>query len=311
MAGVKVGVGVDTTAFEAGLNRLAAQGNKFKANLERKFGLADVAKGFAQGLGIGSVGQVAELVKQFFAHAAESAKAMEESTSRALDATLKAIALRNSPERNISNLRGTAAGMDSSIGVQKKLVSDLDNNPLKWINADTMAMLVAAEAKLGEMQEKQSALLYQASELEQAEIRKGEELRRQKGQLQDNIEVQKKGMSELEAATRELARLQADVVNAKANHRGENAITEAENAVLKQVATVEGLKTAARQRLTDNFATSQGGGANIVADSLASRGGGGGVFTGGSPMFSEAQKQTALLAEIKLAIQDQKAGRLK
>ena len=315
MAGIKVPVGVDTTGFERGLDRLAAQGNRFKATLERRFGLADVAKGFAQGLGIGSVQQIASLVSSFYESAAKDAERIEAASSRALDATLKAIGLRNSPEQNVAATRKRAGGLDRDISITRDTLNDLEGNPLNYATEGGRQQIAAQKQALDDLKAKQSELYYQADAMELQIRKRSEALQREKGALQDNIDVQSKGMSELQAAERELGRLRADAINVRFRlgfgDTGQNALDAANNAVTKQQSVVAGLKEQTKQRIADYFYSQQSVFHPVVADSLARVGGGGGTFGGGSPMYTEQQKQTAYLKEIALSIRDAQGGLLK
>ena len=313
MAGIKVDVNADTTGFQRGLDRLSAQADKFKQTVGRKFGLVDVGKGLLQGLGIGSVQQVAQLVTGFYERAAQSAKALEESTGRMLDMTLRAISLRNSPGQNADNLRGQAAGMNTEIGIQQGTLRDLKSNPLNWVTDAGRAAITDAEKALADMQEKQARLLYQADEIDLAEKRKLQTLRDQRMALEDNIDVAKGQMTELQAANRELQRmewLRNRMEGGLEKGKGASDLEQVNINILRQRSVVEGLKMQERQSLFDYYNAPKPP-SQLVADSLAKVGGGGRVGMSNSPQLAESKKQTNYLRQIANALSDQTAGRLK
>lgn len=313
MAGIKVNVSANTSEFQRGLDRLSAQTDRFKMAMAKRFGLADVGKGLAQGLGIGSVQQIASLITGFWERAAKAAKEMEGSTGRILDMTLRAIALRNGPQQQIADMRKQASGMDSEIAAQQGHIANLRGDPLTYVTAEGRDALSEAENTLQSMKEKQAELLYQADALNQKERERLNTLLEQRSALQDNLAVSAGQISELEAAQRELGRLNANVANIKLGllkDSGPAALAEAQNAVMKQQGVVEGLKLQERQALFDYYNAPKPP-SQLVADSLAKVGGGGRVGMSNSPQLTESKKQTNYLRQIANALSDQTAGRLK
>jgi len=313
MAGIKVNVSANTSEFQRGLDRLSAQTDRFKMAMAKRFGLADIGKGLAQGLGIGSVQQIAQLISGFFERAAKAAKEMEASTGRMLDMTLRAIALRSGPQQQIANLRKQARGMDTEIAMQQGHISDLKGNPLTFATQSGKDALTEAENTLTSMREKQAELLYQADALNVKERERLNTLLDQRAALQDNLAVSTGQISELEAAQRELGRLNANLANIKLGllkDSGPAALAEAQNAIIKQQGVVEGLKMQERQSLFDYYNAPKPP-SQLVADSLAKVGGGGRVGMSNSPQLTESKKQTNYLRQIANALSDQTAGRLK
>lgn len=91
-------------ALETAKQGVAKFGNDAAKILDRKLGLKDVFKGVLQGIGIASVGQIADKVAQPFKEAAESAERLEKSTSRAADATERMIRARQDDNQQLAAL---------------------------------------------------------------------------------------------------------------------------------------------------------------------------------------------------------------
>ena len=317
MAGIKVNVGANTSEFQRGLDRLAAQTDRFKQSLAKKFSFSDIGKTLLGGFGLGSVAGIASKVVEYYQQAADAARELEKATRGAADAAARAIGLRQSPSDKAASLRKQAGALGTQIGMSQSTLSDLENDPRRF--SDNMLTgyawkesIAAAREELKALQAEQTDLLYQADAIEYSERQRLATLRDQRGALEDNPAVSTGQITELQAAQRELGRLNATLANAKLGllkDSGPAAIVEAQNAILKQQAVVEGLKAQERQSLFD-YSNTPKPQSQLVADSLAKVGGGGRVGVS-NPQLSEAKKTNRILTSIEAALKDSRAGLLR
>lgn len=89
-------------ALEQGKQAVSKFGDAAGNILEKKLGLKDLFKGLLQGVGIASVGAIAEKLVAPFKEAAESAQKIEDATSRAADATERLIKLRQTDNQQLA-----------------------------------------------------------------------------------------------------------------------------------------------------------------------------------------------------------------
>lgn len=314
MGGIKVNVGANTSDFQRGLDRLAAQTDKFKQSLGKKLSVANIGNTVLGALGIGSVAAVASKIVELYRNAADRAKDLEESTARALDNTLRAIGLRQSPLQRADSLRKQAGDLGTQIGMAKGTLDSLENDPRRLLDAFGGFEYAIQQARDGlkGLQEQQAGLLYQADALEFAEKQKLNSLRDQRMALEDNIDVEKGEMTALQAANRELQRmewLRNRIAGGMEKGKGPTDLEQVNLDILKQRAVVEGLKASERQALFD-YSSAPKAQSQLVADSLAKVGGGGRVGVSNTQL-SEAKKTNRILANIEAALKDSRAGLLR
>ncbi len=108
MSKINFQLGTDAKDFHSGLAAAQKRGQAFGdamtdvgKKLERNFGAGDVFKGLLQGVGIGSVEKIAEILSQQFKEAAESAKSIAESTAKTLGIYEKLFSSRRTDSQNL------------------------------------------------------------------------------------------------------------------------------------------------------------------------------------------------------------------
>jgi len=155
-AEVKAKLGLDTTEFQRGLTKATAQvgaaGQDINRKLSRAFGAGDVFKGLLQGIGIGSVQQITDLIVRPFEMATQRAKEMESFTGSMAEITRKEISAINGINAEMRMLEKHASDINIEMGIQQRLIDDLRGNPLTFINDASMQMLLEAERALRQMQ---------------------------------------------------------------------------------------------------------------------------------------------------------------
>jgi len=160
-------------------------GDSISKELNRRFSAGDIFKGIMQGIGIGSVQQVAERLVEPFKESAESAQRIAEYTEQAADATERLLALRRTDAQQLDALEkqmrhlkedanaaapigfvrgvlGSVAGQLGLGGLSSKLLANGD------ANAEKQAKNAAEQAKLSlaiEVQKKQIVERRNADEL--------------------------------------------------------------------------------------------------------------------------------------------------
>jgi hypothetical protein len=103
--------------------RIDAEVDRLARNVKRKFSAGDIGKDVLRGLGIGSgfavAQQAAEVISNYWRESAESAKSIEASTQRALNATLAMIKARQSPEQQLTTLRKQYAAAEAELAAAR------------------------------------------------------------------------------------------------------------------------------------------------------------------------------------------------
>jgi hypothetical protein len=100
-----------------------AEVGRLTKSIKKKFSASDVGKDLLKGFGIGSgfavAQQAAEVIAGFWERAANAAKAIEESSQKAMDATLKGLNLRQNEEQRLAALRKDFARKGDEIEASK------------------------------------------------------------------------------------------------------------------------------------------------------------------------------------------------
>ena len=162
VAEVKAKLGLDTTDFQRGLTKTTADVGKAGADmgkkLNRAFGAGDVFKGLLQGLGIGSVQQITDMIVAPFQIASERAQNLLNVTGKLREITQKEIGVKGGPVAEKREMIRNIRDISQEIEIQQKLVNELNDSPLKWVNAAHMQMLSEAEKSLGDLKVEQASL---------------------------------------------------------------------------------------------------------------------------------------------------------
>lgn len=216
---VKARLSLDTSPFQRALTSTVAQAGKagedIGKKLKRSFGAGDVFKGLMQGIGIGSVGGIADIITRPFELAYERAQNLASVTGRLLGITTKEIAATAAgPNIVRRGMESELKGVTAELAVQQKLVDDLKANPLTYVNPVAFSMLTEAEKELGNLQVRQREVQSSISTFnkqtkkEQAEWSQAESLksRLHDAEMRDLGELAKLETERLEIA-QQLARL--------------------------------------------------------------------------------------------------------
>jgi hypothetical protein len=118
MSDIKFRIGADNSEFNKGLQNAESRGKAFGAamddvgkKLSRTFGAGDVFKGLLQGLGIGSVERIADLLATPLRRAADIAKEFLSFTDRATIATLRLLSLNRTDDQNLEVMKREEASL--------------------------------------------------------------------------------------------------------------------------------------------------------------------------------------------------------
>lgn len=162
VAEVKAKLGLDTTDFQRALTKTTADlgriGNETERKLRRSFGGDDAIKGLLQGMGIGSVEQIADLVQRPFRMAMERAQAMVGMTGQLRDIQTKEIGALRGPVAALGEMERDLKGVSREMEIQQKLIEDLKANPLTYISPTALGLLQEAEAELRRLTVEQANL---------------------------------------------------------------------------------------------------------------------------------------------------------
>lgn len=122
-ASIKANISGDASGLIAALEQAKQGVAKFGSDaanvLNRKLGLKDVFKGVLQGIGIASVGQIADKLVGPYKAAAEAAEDIAKSTERAANATERLIALRQTDNQQLATAEKTLARMQRLLESKK------------------------------------------------------------------------------------------------------------------------------------------------------------------------------------------------
>ncbi len=122
-AAIKANISGDASGLIAALETAKQGVAKFGTDaanvLQRKLGMKDVFKGVLQGIGIASVGQIADKLVAPFKAAAEAAEDIAKSTERAANATERLIALRQTDNQQLATAEKTMERMQRLLETKK------------------------------------------------------------------------------------------------------------------------------------------------------------------------------------------------
>lgn len=122
-AAIKANISGDASGLIAALEQAKQGVSKFGSDaanvLQRKLELKDVFKGVLQGIGIASVGQIADKLVAPFKAAAEAAVEIEKATERAANATERLIALRQTEAQQLATAEKTMERMQRLLESKK------------------------------------------------------------------------------------------------------------------------------------------------------------------------------------------------
>jgi len=176
---IRFKIGADTSALSkafVGLQSVAATAG---AQIQKKLGLKDAIKGIFQGIGIGSVQSITDMIVAPFEAAAERARALVGLTGSLSDNTNRWLSALGGPRRELELQVRQVNDLNTEISLQRQLVADLNANPLRFINAETRTAIKEAEAGLDALILKQAEMATTAQMVALADSRRTGDLQRQ------------------------------------------------------------------------------------------------------------------------------------
>lgn len=176
---IRFKIGADTSALQKGFIQAQSLASAAGAQIEKKLGLKYAMKGLMQGLGMGGVDQISNMVVAPFKVAAERAEALRESTAAIADITLKTIGAIGGPRREIEAKQKDLHGLSREIERQQQLVDDLNSSPLKFISPEHQRLLSDAERELSALKTKQAQIPADIQIALDADKKRTEQLQRQ------------------------------------------------------------------------------------------------------------------------------------
>lgn len=155
VAEVRARLGLDTTPFSRGLTKAQADVGKAAADmggkLRRAFGAGDVFRGLLQGIGIGSVQGIVDTITSTFRKGADDAERMANESKSMLDIMRQQQLATAGQAQRFDILKKQVADLNQDIEVQKRLVADLEANPLNLITPGGREEVTKAKDELSRL----------------------------------------------------------------------------------------------------------------------------------------------------------------
>lgn len=155
VAEVRARLGLDTTPFSRGLTKAQADVGKAAADmggkLRRAFGAGDVFRGLLQGIGIGSVQGIVDTITSTFRTGADDAERMANESKSMLDIMRQQQLALAGQERKFEIRKKQVADLNQDIEMQKRLVADLEANPLNLISPGGREEITKAKNELSRL----------------------------------------------------------------------------------------------------------------------------------------------------------------
>lgn len=155
VAEVRARLGLDTTPFSRGLTKAQADVGKAAADmggkLRRAFGAGDVFRGLLQGIGIGSVQGIVDTITSTFRKGADDAERMANESRSMLDIMRQQQLATAGQAQRFDILKKQVSELNQDIEVQKRLVADLEANPLNLITPGGREEVTKAKDELSRL----------------------------------------------------------------------------------------------------------------------------------------------------------------
>ena len=155
VAEVRARLGLDTTPFSRGLTKAQADVGKAAADmggkLRRAFGAGDVFRGLLQGIGIGSVQGIVDTITATFRKGADDAERMANESKSMLDIMRQQQLATAGQAQRFDILKKQVSEINQDIEVQKRLVADLEANPLNLITPGGREEVTKAKDELSRL----------------------------------------------------------------------------------------------------------------------------------------------------------------
>lgn len=108
-------LGLDITGFQRGLARVGPSVDQAAKSVRQTFAGTELFRGLLQGIGIGSVQQIAQAFVSPFREAAKNAEDLATATERSLAAMEQMLNLRRSPEEQLAALQRRANALQTNL----------------------------------------------------------------------------------------------------------------------------------------------------------------------------------------------------
>lgn len=155
VAEVRARLGLDTTPFSRGLTKAQADVGKAATDmggkLRRAFGAGDVFRGLLQGIGIGSVQGIVDTITSTFRKGADDAERMANESKSMLDIMRQQQLATAGQAQRFDILKKQVSDLNQDIEVQKRLVADLEANPLNLITPGGREEVTKAKDELSRL----------------------------------------------------------------------------------------------------------------------------------------------------------------
>lgn len=155
VAEVRARLGLDTTPFSRGLTKAQADVGKAAADmggkLRRAFGAGDVFRGLLQGIGIGSVQGIVDTITSTFRTGADDAERMANESQSMLEIMRQQQLALAGQEQKFEIRKKQVADLNRDIEMQKRLVADLEANPLNLITPGGREEITKAKNELSRL----------------------------------------------------------------------------------------------------------------------------------------------------------------
>lgn len=155
---IRFKIGADTSALSRGFVHAQSLAAQASSAIAKKFQFKDTLRGFATGIGIGSVEQIARTVVAPFESAKEKARELSEFTSELYAGTVRTIGAIGGPVRELELKKRQLRDMSDDIEKQRKLVDELNASPIRFISEDHRTLIKEAESDLRGLIKKQAEL---------------------------------------------------------------------------------------------------------------------------------------------------------
>lgn len=176
---IRFKIGADTSALSKAFVAVQSVAATAGAQIQKKLGMKDALKGIFQGIGIGSVQSITDMIVAPFQHAAERAKALANLTDHLRENTFKWLGALGGPTRELELQVKYVNDLNRDIETQRALVARLGANPLRFMTEANRQELADAETALDELIKKQDDIATSTKIAVLAENRRTEELKRQ------------------------------------------------------------------------------------------------------------------------------------
>jgi hypothetical protein len=155
---VRFKIGADTSALSKGFVAAQSMAATAGQQIQKKFTGKNLFQGLLQGIGIGSVDAVADLVVRPFQLGYERAKDILGLTSRLRDITNAEVTAGAGRAVVIRETQKEIYSLNREIEIQQQLVTDLNANPINFVSPQGLALMRDAETELTNLKVRQAEL---------------------------------------------------------------------------------------------------------------------------------------------------------